>query len=87
MPESTTVPEAAAPSIASAREAADFPRPTTILEDVTVPRSELAVMVTFIIVWKLAAGLGLYWASSSLVGIFQTLWLRSRTDAKPYPCG
>ncbi len=36
----------------------------------------LQVMVTFFIVWKLAAGLGLYWASSSLVGMFQTLWLR-----------
>jgi YidC/Oxa1 family membrane protein insertase len=38
----------------------------------------LQVVVTFFIVWKLAAGLGLYWASSSLVGMFQTLWLRYR---------
>ena len=38
------------------------------------------VVVTFFIVWKLAAGLGLYWASSSLVGLFQTLWLRYRND-------
>jgi YidC/Oxa1 family membrane protein insertase len=38
------------------------------------------VVVTLLLVWKLAAGLGLYWASSSLVGIFQTLWLRSRED-------
>ena len=34
------------------------------------------VLMTFFIVWKLAAGLGLYWASSSLVGVFQMLWLR-----------
>jgi YidC/Oxa1 family membrane protein insertase len=40
----------------------------------------LQVVVTFFIVWKLAAGLGLYWASSSLVGVFQTLWLRCRND-------
>ena len=40
----------------------------------------LQVAVTFLIVWKLAAGLGLYWASSSLVGMFQTLWLRYRKD-------
>ena len=41
----------------------------------------IQVAVTFFIVWKLAAGLGLYWASSSLVGVFQTLWLRYRHDA------
>jgi YidC/Oxa1 family membrane protein insertase len=45
----------------------------------------IQVIVTSLIVWKLAAGLGLYWASSNLVGIFQTLWLRYRVshDAKP----
>jgi YidC/Oxa1 family membrane protein insertase len=43
------------------------------------------VVVTFFIVWKLAAGLGLYWASSSLVGVFQSLWLRYRTDAPRTP--
>src|SRR5436190_17153110 len=32
----------------------------------------IQVVVTFFIVWKLAAGLGLYWASSGLVGLFQT---------------
>lgn len=41
----------------------------------------IQVAVTFFIVWKLAAGLGLYWASSSLVGLFQTLWLRHRYDS------
>ena len=39
------------------------------------------VIITFLIVWKLAAGLGLYWASSSLVSLFQTLWLRYRHDS------
>jgi YidC/Oxa1 family membrane protein insertase len=38
----------------------------------------IQVTVTFLIIWKLAAGLGLYWASSSLIGLFQTLWLRHR---------
>jgi len=33
---------------------------------------------TFLIVWKLAAGLGLYWVSSNAVGVVQTLWLRHR---------
>ncbi len=38
----------------------------------------IQMLVTLLIVWKLAAGLGLYWMSSSLVGVFQTLWLRHR---------
>lgn len=36
----------------------------------------LQIGITFFIVWKLAAGYGLYWASSSAVGLIQTLWLR-----------
>ena len=40
----------------------------------------LQVVVTLFIVWKLAAGLGLYWASSGVVGLFQTIWLRYRQD-------
>jgi YidC/Oxa1 family membrane protein insertase len=45
----------------------------------------IQLIVTSLIVWKLAAGLGLYWASSNLVGLFQTLWLRYRLppDAQP----
>jgi len=39
----------------------------------------IQLLVTSLFVWKLAAGLGLYWASSNLVGLFQTLWLRYRT--------
>jgi YidC/Oxa1 family membrane protein insertase len=38
----------------------------------------LQVIVTFFIIWKLAAGLSLYWASSGAVTLFQTLWLRYR---------
>jgi len=41
----------------------------------------LQVIITFFIVWKLAAGLGLYWASSGVVGVCQTLWLRYRNDS------
>jgi YidC/Oxa1 family membrane protein insertase len=36
----------------------------------------LQVGVTVFIVWKLAAGYGLYWASSSAIGLIQNLWLR-----------
>lgn len=36
----------------------------------------IQVIITSLIVWKLAAGLGLYWAVSNLVGLFQALWLR-----------
>jgi len=38
----------------------------------------IQLIVTSLIVWKLAAGLGLYWASSGLVSLFQSLWLRYR---------
>ncbi len=34
--------------------------------------------ITGLIVWKLAAGVGLYWLSSSAVGLVQSLWLRWR---------
>jgi YidC/Oxa1 family membrane protein insertase len=44
----------------------------------------IQMIVTFLIVWKLAAGLGLYWVSSSVVGLSQTLWLRYR-DPAPKP--
>jgi YidC/Oxa1 family membrane protein insertase len=38
----------------------------------------IQVVITFFIVWKLAAGLSLYWVSSGAVSLFQTLWLRYR---------
>ena len=40
----------------------------------------IQVVVTLLIVWKLAAGLSLYWVSSGVVGLFQTLWLRYQDD-------
>ena len=36
----------------------------------------IQVAVTCFIVWKLMAGLGLYWVASSSVSLFQNLWLR-----------
>jgi YidC/Oxa1 family membrane protein insertase len=36
----------------------------------------MQVIITSLIVWKLAAGLGLYWVASNLVSLTQTLWLR-----------
>lgn len=42
----------------------------------------IQVGVTLFIVWKLAAGYGLYWASSNAVGLLQTLWLRREHAAR-----
>jgi YidC/Oxa1 family membrane protein insertase len=36
----------------------------------------LQIGISLFIVWKLAAGYGLYWASSSAIGLVQSLWLR-----------
>ncbi|MBU6249315.1 MAG: membrane protein insertase YidC [Xanthomonadaceae bacterium] len=38
----------------------------------------LPVLVTFLMVWHLAAGLGLYWAGSSSVNVLQAALLRRR---------
>jgi YidC/Oxa1 family membrane protein insertase len=43
----------------------------------------IQVIITFLIVWKLSAGLALYWLSSGAVNLFQALWLRYRTDSGP----
>jgi membrane protein insertase Oxa1/YidC/SpoIIIJ len=40
------------------------------------------VGITLFIVWKLAAGYSLYWASSNAVGLAQTLWLRREYSRK-----
>lgn len=42
----------------------------------------IQVGITLFIVWKLAAGYGLYWASSSAVGLVQSWWLRRGLSAK-----
>jgi YidC/Oxa1 family membrane protein insertase len=52
-------------------------------EQMRVTLCVIQILVTFMIVWKLAAGLGLYWASSSAVGLVQTLWLRHRPHEAP----
>jgi YidC/Oxa1 family membrane protein insertase len=39
-------------------------------------RAGLAVLITLFIVWRLAAGLGLYWAASNAVGMVQAGLLR-----------
>ena len=36
----------------------------------------LSGVVTFVVAWRLAAGLGLYWAGSALVGVLQALLTR-----------
>jgi YidC/Oxa1 family membrane protein insertase len=38
----------------------------------------LPVIITLFFVWRLSAGLGLYWAASSLVGVLQTAMLRRK---------
>lgn len=45
----------------------------------------IQVIVTSLIVWKLAAGLGLYWVCSNLMGLFQTLWLRRQIAEEANP--
>ena len=45
----------------------------------------IQIAVTCFIVWKLAAGLGLYWVASSTVGLFQSLWLRGRVQPHAAP--
>ena len=52
----------------------------TASEHMKISLIVMQVVITFFIIWKLAAGLGLYWASSSLVGLFQSLWLRHRNE-------
>lgn len=39
----------------------------------------IQVFITSLVVWKLAAGLGLYWATSNAVGLLQSWWLRRTT--------
>lgn len=38
----------------------------------------LPAIITLLFVWRLSAGLGLYWAASSLVGVLQTAILRRK---------
>ncbi|HZZ19182.1 MAG TPA: YidC/Oxa1 family membrane protein insertase [Opitutaceae bacterium] len=43
----------------------------------------VSIIITSLIVWKLAAGLGLYWVASNCVGLVQALWLRRDVVKKP----
>lgn len=45
-----------------------------------VPRTAamLSTAITVAIMWRLSAALGLYWASSTLIGAVQTAWVRRR---------
>jgi YidC/Oxa1 family membrane protein insertase len=43
----------------------------------------LPVVISFVVVWHLAAGLGLYWAGSTSVNLLQVLLLRRRIRRMP----
>lgn len=43
----------------------------------------LPVLISFVLVWHLAAGLGLYWAGSTSVNLLQTVLLRRRIHRMP----
>jgi membrane protein insertase Oxa1/YidC/SpoIIIJ len=36
----------------------------------------LAAGVTFLVAWRLSAGIGLYWVASNVVGVLQSLLVR-----------
>ena len=42
----------------------------------------IQIVVTGFIIWKLAAGLGLYWAASGLVSLGQNVWMSQSRRAK-----
>jgi YidC/Oxa1 family membrane protein insertase len=44
----------------------------------------LPVVVSFLMVWHLAAGLGLYWAGSSGVSVLQMALLRRRVRGRSF---
>ena len=43
----------------------------------------LASAVTFLVAWKLSAGVGLYWVASNVVGVVQSLLLRRAVARTP----
>jgi membrane protein insertase Oxa1/YidC/SpoIIIJ len=42
----------------------------------------LVAAVTFVLSWRLSAGVGLYWVVSNIVGVVQSLLLRRLTSAR-----
>src|SRR3954469_17190354 len=47
--------------------------------DVPKTAAVMSAVITMAIMWRLSAALGLYWASSTVVGAVQTYWLRRRS--------
>jgi len=45
----------------------------------------IQLVVTFLIIWKIANGLSLYWVSSGVVSLLQTVWLRYRNPTGSRP--
>ena len=43
----------------------------------------LAAGVTFLVAWRLSAGVGLYWVASNVVGVVQSLLVRRAAAANP----
>ena len=43
----------------------------------------VAAGVTFLVAWRLSAGVGLYWVASNVVGVAQSLLVRRAVAAKP----
>ena len=43
----------------------------------------LAAGVTFVLAWRLSAGVGLYWVASNVVGVVQSLLVRRAVAVKP----
>ena len=52
-------------------------------EQTRTPLQLLPVVISFVVVWHLAAGLGLYWAGSTSVNLMQILLLRRRIRRMP----
>ena len=43
----------------------------------------LAAGITFVVAWRLSAGVGLYWVASNVVGVVQSLLVRRAAAAEP----
>jgi YidC/Oxa1 family membrane protein insertase len=43
----------------------------------------LAAVVTFLLAWRLSAGVGLYWMASNVVGVVQSLLVRRAASKQP----
>jgi YidC/Oxa1 family membrane protein insertase len=50
--------------------------------DVTRTAAVISAALTIAIMWRVSAALGLYWASSTAVGVVQALWLRRKVTSQ-----